>query len=202
LPVSLTRIVGRDDIIAALTTQLAQRRFPTIVGPGGIGKTTVAIAVAETMRRSDRDGVWFVGLASPADSDLVPSSLGAVLGISLPRVNPVSGLTAWLRDKHALIVLDSCEHVIGAAAALAEAVLRAAPRIHILATSREPLRAEGDWLHRLASLEVPPASGNLAPDEALRYSAVELFDDRARATVDEFSLADADVPAVLEICRP
>jgi predicted ATPase/DNA-binding winged helix-turn-helix (wHTH) protein len=201
LPASLTRIVGRDDIIAALTTQLARRRFLTIVGPGGIGKTTVAIAVAETVRTSYRDGVWFVGLASLADPDLVPSSLGAVLGISLPRVNPVFGLTAWLRDKHALIVLDSCEHVIGAAAALAEAVLKTAPRVHILATSREPLRAEGERLHRLPSLEVPPASGNLAPDDALRYSAVQLFADRAMATVDGFFLADADVSAVLEICR-
>src|ERR1700730_14823046 len=200
LPSSLTRIVGRDDIIAALTTQLARRRFLTIVGPGGIGKTTVAIAVAETLRTSYRDGVWFVALASLADPDLVPSSLGAVLGISLPRVNPVFGLTAWLRDKHALIVLDSCEHVIGAAAALAEAVLKTAPRVHILASSREPLRAEGEQLHRLPSLEVPPASGNLAPDDALRYSAVQLFADRAMAT-DGFSLADADVSAVLEICR-
>jgi predicted ATPase len=110
-------------------------------------------------------------------------------------------LTAWLRDKHALIVLDSCEHVIGAAAALAEAVLKTAPSVHILATSREPLRAEGEWLHRLASLEVPPASSNLASDDPLRYPAVQLFVDRAMATVDGFSLAGADGLAVLEICR-
>jgi predicted ATPase len=110
-----------------LTTQLAQRRFLSIVGPGGIGKTTVAIAVAETVSASYRDGVWFVELASLTDPYLVPSALSAVLGISLSTVNPISGVTAWLRDKHALIVLDSCEHVIGAAASIAEAVLRAAP---------------------------------------------------------------------------
>jgi predicted ATPase/DNA-binding winged helix-turn-helix (wHTH) protein len=201
LPAPLTRIVGRDGIIAALTTQLARRRFLTIVGPGGIGKTTVAIAIAETVRASYRDGVWFVGLASLADPDLVPSALGAVLGISLPGVNPVFGLTAWLRDKHALIVLDSCEHVIGAAAALAEAVLKSASHIHILATTREPLRAEGEWLHRLAALEIPPDSADLTTGDALRYSAVQLFDDRARATVDGFVFDDADVYAVLEICR-
>ena len=201
LPMPLTRIVGRDGIIAALTTQLAQRRLLTVVGPGGIGKTTVAIAVAETVRASFRDGVWFVALASLADPDLVPSSLGAALGISLSGANPVFGLTAWLRDKHALIVLDSCEHVVGAAAALAEAVLKAAPRIHILATTREPLRAEGEWLHRLAPLEIPPDSTDLAPRDALRYSAVQLFDDRAQATVDGFVFNDEDVNALLEICR-
>src|SRR3984893_1629811 len=129
LPSPLTRIVGRDDIIAALTTQLARRRFLTIVGPGGIGKTTVA--VAETTSASYRDGIWFVGLASLPDPDLVASALGTVLGISLPSVNPISGLAGWLRDKHALIVLDSCEHVIGAAAATAETILKAAARVSL-----------------------------------------------------------------------
>jgi predicted ATPase/DNA-binding winged helix-turn-helix (wHTH) protein len=201
LPAPLTRIVGRDGITAVLTTQLAQRRLLTIVGPGGIGKTTVALAVAEIVRAFYRDGVWFVGLASLADPGLWPSALGAVLGISLPDVNPVSGLTAWFRDKHALIVLDSCEHVIGVAASIAEAVLKAAPRVRILTTSREPLRAEGEWLHRLASLELPPHATSPTADEAMRYSSVELFNERAVATVDGFVFDDADVPAVLEICR-
>jgi len=98
-------------------------------------------------------------------------------------------------------VLDSCEYVIGAVAPLAEAILKAAPQVHVLATSREPLRAEGEWLHRLASLELPPQTASPTADEALRYSAVELFDDRARAIVDGFVLDDSDVPAVLEICR-
>src|SRR6267143_195898 len=197
----LTRIVGRDDIIVALAAQLIQRRFLTIVGPGGIGKTTVAIAVAETASASYRDGVWFVGLASLADPELVPSAFGATLGISLSSVNPVYGLTAWLRDKHALIVLDSCEHVVGAAAALAEAVLKAAPNVSILTTSREPLRAESESLHRLPALELPSDSVDLSARDALRYSAVQLFNERASAAADGFALADADVPAILEICR-
>ena len=201
LPPPLTRIIGRDDVIAALTTQLARRRFLTIIGPGGIGKTTVASAVAENLRASHRDGVWFVGFGSLADPGLWPSALGAVLGISLPDVNPVSALTAWSRDKHALIVLDSCEHVIGVAASIAEAVLKTAPGVRMLATSREPLRAEGEWLHRLASLELPPPTTSPTADDAMRYSAVELFNERAVATVDGFVLDDADVPEVLEICR-
>jgi predicted ATPase/DNA-binding winged helix-turn-helix (wHTH) protein len=201
LPAPLTRIVGRDDVIVALAAQLSRRRFLTIVGPGGIGKTTVAVALADRVGASYKDGAWFVGLASLSDPDLVPGALGAVLGIQPSGANPVQGLTAWLRDKTALIVLDSCEHVIDAAAALAEAVLKAAPGVGIVTTSREPLRAEGETLHRLAALELPSASIDLAAGDALHYSAVQLFNERAMAAVDGFAFADADVPAVLEICR-
>jgi predicted ATPase/class 3 adenylate cyclase/DNA-binding winged helix-turn-helix (wHTH) protein len=201
LPAPLARIVGRDDIVAALAKQLGRRRFLTIVGPGGIGKTTVAVAVADIMRTSLKDGAWFLGLASLADPDLVPSALGAAIGVPPSGADPLRGLAAWLRDKAALIVLDSCEHVIDAAAALAEAVLKSAPGVSILTTSREPLRAEGESLHRLAALELPSDLVELTAGDALRYSAVQLFNERAMAAVDGFVLADADVPAVLEICR-
>jgi predicted ATPase/DNA-binding winged helix-turn-helix (wHTH) protein len=201
LPAQLTRIIGRDEIIAALPTELAQRRFLTIVGPGGIGKTTVAVAVARTLAASYRDGVWFVGLSSVSDPDLVPSALAAVLGVSLSNVNPMSGLTAWVRGRQCLIVLDSCEHVIGAAAVLAEGLLKSAPLTHLLATSREPLRAEGEWLHRLASLAVPPEAADLTTGDALCYPAVELFNERATAIEEGISLGAAELPAVIEICR-
>jgi DNA-binding winged helix-turn-helix (wHTH) protein len=201
LPTPLTRIIGRDDIVAVLAEQLTQRRFLTIAGPGGIGKTTVAIAVAEAARASYPDGIWFVGLSSLPDPHLVPSALSGALGISLSGANPVSGSIAWLRDKYALIVLDSCEHVIGAAAAVAEEILKSAPRARVMATSREPLRAEGEWLHRLASLELPPAAANLTPDDALRYAAVELFNERALAIADGFTIDADNIPAVLDICR-
>jgi predicted ATPase len=201
LPTPLTRIIGRDDIVAVLAEQLTQRRFLTIAGPGGIGKTTVAIAVAEAARASYPDGIWFVGLSSLPGPHLVPSALSGALGISLSGANPVSGSIAWLRDKYALIVLDSCEHVIGAAAAIAEEILKSAPRARVMATSREPLRAEGEWLHRLASLELPPAAANLTPDDALRYAAVELFNERALATADGFTIDADNIPAVLDICR-
>src|ERR1700737_3901769 len=148
LPAPLTRIVGRDDIIAALAGQLAQRRFLTIVGPGGIGKTTVALAVAEKMSASYEDGVWFVGLASLPDPDLVTSALGTVLGVSLPGANPISGLAGWHRDKRALIVLDSCEHVLGAVAAIAEAILKAAARARDRENALRPKSGRHRCAHR------------------------------------------------------
>jgi predicted ATPase/DNA-binding winged helix-turn-helix (wHTH) protein len=200
LPAVLTRVVGRDEIILALTTQLARRRFMTIVGPGGIGKTTVALAVADRARASYKDGVWLIELASLSDPDLVPSAVGAALGVHPSAGDHTRALAAWLRDKTALLVLDSCEHVIGAAASLGEVLLKAAPGVGILTTSREPLRAEGETLHRLAALELP-ADPIMSADEALRYSAVQLFTERATAAMDEFVMAESDVPAVLEICR-
>jgi predicted ATPase/DNA-binding winged helix-turn-helix (wHTH) protein len=201
LPAQLTRVVGRDSVISALTTQLARRRFLTIVGPGGIGKTTVAIAVADQARASYQNGSWYVELAPLTDPDLLPSTLCAVLRMSLSGGNPLSVLTAWLRDKHLLFVLDNCEHVIGAAAALAETILKAAPGVSILTTSREPLRAEGETLHRLAALDLPSNSVDVTAADALRYSAIQLFNERAMAAADSFAFADADVPAVFEICR-
>jgi predicted ATPase/DNA-binding winged helix-turn-helix (wHTH) protein len=201
IPALLTRIIGRDNIVATLAAQLGRRRLLTIVGPGGIGKTTVAAAVAEAARASFPDGVWFVELASLASPDLVPSALGTVLRISLPGTNPASGLIAWLRDKHALIVLDNCEHVISEVAALAESILESAPNTHILATSREPLNTAGEWVHRLAPLEFPKGSGHLAAGDALQYPAVQLFNERALAAADKWSIDDGSVPAVVGICR-
>jgi predicted ATPase/DNA-binding winged helix-turn-helix (wHTH) protein len=201
LPVPLTRILGRDDVIAALVTQLSQHRFLTIVGPGGVGKTTVAIAVAQAASAFYKDGLWFVALSSLADPTLVPSAVTATLGIAQSGVNPVSGLTGWLRDKHALIVLDSCEHVISAAAKIVEEILRAARNVSILVTSREPLRAEGERIHRLGTLRVPPDSVELTLEDILRYPAVELFTERAAAIVEQLSFDCGELAAVVEICR-
>jgi Transcriptional regulatory protein, C terminal/NB-ARC domain len=156
LPALLTRVVGRDDVISRLAQQLARRRFVTIVGPGGIGKTTVAAAVADVVRASYGDGTWYVELAALSDPNLVPSAVGAALGVPLSGDDHMRVIAAWLRNKTALLLLDNCEQVIAAAAALAEVILKAAPQAGILVTSREPLRAEGEWLHRLAPLELPP----------------------------------------------
>ena len=201
LPALLTRVVGRDEIIATVVSRCCVHRLLTIVGPGGIGKTTVAIAAAEEMSASFADGIWFVGLATLVDAAFIPAAVGAALGMPSTGVDPLTALAAWSREKHMLIVLDCCEHVADAAAALAEAMLRAAPQVCILATSREPLRAEGEWVLRLPSLDVPSGTASLSAVEALSYSAVQLFGERAAAVIDGFVLGDADVPNVLRICR-
>jgi len=197
LPTPLTRVIGRAEIIATIAERVPQRRFR----PGGIGKTTVAVAAAETRSGSYPDGVWFVSLGSLQDAALVPSAVSAALGSKRGVGDPLSSLLAWLRDKRALIILDSCEHVISAAAAITEAILKAAPQIAVLATSQEPLRAEGEWLLRVPPLEVAPEISGLTAAEALGFSAVELFNERATAALDSFVLTDADAPVALEICR-
>ena len=201
LPRPLTSIIGRADTIAAATAQLGRRRLLTIVGPGGIGKTTVAVAVAEAVTASCPDGVWFVALAPLADPALVARAIGASLGVAISATDPLPELISWMRDKQALIVLDNCEHLIDAAAATAEEILRATQRISILATSREPLRCAGEFVHRLAPLGIPPPDTEITADAAMGHAAVQLFNERAWASDEGYALADADAPTVCEICR-
>jgi predicted ATPase/DNA-binding winged helix-turn-helix (wHTH) protein len=201
LPAPLTRMLGRDDIVNSLISQLPQRRLITLVGPGGIGKTTVALAVADKSAASYRDGVRFVDLAPLTDPLLVPSALAFVLGLAIRSNNPIPGLVAFLHDKDMLLVLDSCEHVIDAAASLAEQVLRGAPGVHMLATSREALRAQGERVQRLGPLGVPAVSAGLTAAEAMTYPAVQLFVERATESLDTFELTDADAPVVADVCR-
>jgi predicted ATPase len=177
-----------------------RQRTLTIVGPGGIGKTSVALAVAEAMIPAYDHGVWLIDLAPLGDPRLVPTALADALGLQSHADDPLPRLLDALRDRQILLVLDNCEHVIDAAAALAVAVLRSAPRVHILATSREPLRIEGERVHRLASLTSPPASSSPNAAEALRFPAVQLFVERAAASLDNFELRDADAPIVADIC--
>ena len=201
LPAPLTRMIGRSDIVGTLATRLPQQRFVTIAGPGGIGKTTVALATADKLSSSYRHGACFVDLASITDSRLVSSTLAAVLGLEILSDNPVPALLAFLADKDLLIVLDNCEHVVEAAATLAEAVLKSAPGVHILATSRQRLGSDTEWVHRLESLDIPPQSATLTAAEALLFPAIELFAERAGASLDSFELNDADASIVADLCR-
>jgi predicted ATPase len=176
-------------------------RIVTIVGPGGVGKTTVAIAVARGLIGAYGQSVRFVDLASLLDPRLVPNALAAALGLEIRSEDPIPGLLAALRGKPMLLVLDNCEHVVEAAAALAVEVLNGAPGLQILATSREPLRMEGEHTHRLSSLESPPASARLTAAQALSFPAVQLFVERAAAASSAFTFGDEQAPLIADICR-
>jgi predicted ATPase/DNA-binding winged helix-turn-helix (wHTH) protein len=201
LPGRLTRPIGRGEIIAMVSSRLQRRRFLTIIGPAGIGKTTVALAVADELMASYQDGAWFVDLAPVSDPSLVTSALASVLGVAIRTENPYPALTSFLKDRRMLLVLDTCEHVLEASAKLTEELLKAAPGVHILATSRERLRAENERVQRLSPLETAPPFAALTAAAALAYPAVQLFVERASATADGYELTDTDAPLVAQICR-
>ena len=201
LPHALTRMIGREEAVAALVFRLTSERLVTIVGPGGIGKTTLALAVAERLIANYEDGVWFVDLAPLSDPRLAPSAVATALGLGIRHENALPGLVDGLKDKRLLLVLDTCEHVLDAAAGLASALLSSAPQINVLATSRERLNIalEGDY--RLGPLSSPRRSTRLTAAEASAFPAVQLFVERVTAIVEDFALSDANVQSVVEICR-
>src|SRR6266496_120039 len=201
LPIAMTRMIGREEIAATLVSRLSRERLLIIVRPGGIGKTTLALAVAERMIADYEHGVWLVDLSPLGDPRLVPSAVATVLGLEVRTENPLPGLIAALRDRRMLLLLDNCEHVIDAAASLATAVLTGVPRVNILATSREPLEVAGEHEHRLGPFGSPPNSSGLTAAEAAAFPAVQLFVERVTAIDEDFALTDANAPLIVEICQ-
>jgi predicted ATPase/DNA-binding winged helix-turn-helix (wHTH) protein len=196
----VTQAIGREPIIETLRNRLPRQRSVTIVGPGGIGKTTVALAVAQVMSADYPDGIAFADLAPIGDVQLLIGVVAAAAGLPGRPNLALTDLMEVLRNRRMLIVLDSCEHIIDASAALAERMIQALPGVDILATSREPLRIKGEWVERLPPLGLPPASAAMTAADALNFSAVQLFVDRAASCLGGYELTDADAAAVVEIC--
>lgn len=200
-PKPISRVIGRDEVVAEALKSLGRRRLLTIVGPGGIGKTTVALSLADKASAAYGDGVFFIDLAPVSSSVALSSVLATGLGLAVTSDDPISEVVDFLGGRRILLVLDSCEHVLEAAGALAEAILRRTADVCVLATSREPLRAEGESVHHLQPLDAPPEKVVLTAREALAFPAVELFVERATSSADAFEVTDETLAIVAGICR-
>lgn len=192
-------LYGRVAEIGTTCRLVDEHRLVTLVGAGGVGKTQLARAVAHQLRPRFAGGAWMVELAALSDpAGLLPTLAQALALPGSPDQATMASVARALRDQHALLVVDNCEHMAGAVAALAEAVLAGAPRLHLLATSQEALRAVGEQVFRLEPLAVPPP-GNTRPLQD--FGAAALLLARVRAADARFALDPSDSEAVAEICR-
>ena len=202
LPQQLTTFVGREHELAAVKDELAGTRLLTLFGIGGVGKTRLSLQVAAEVIANHPDGVWFVELAPISDARLVPQAVATVLGVrEEPGRSIQDALLQHVRDRSLLLVLDNCEHVIDACAALVHQLLQASAGVSILASSRERFNIAGETVHPVPPLAVPTPDGQPSADAAGASEAVRLFVERARATQPNFALTDRNTPAVVEICR-
>jgi predicted ATPase/DNA-binding winged helix-turn-helix (wHTH) protein len=193
LPLRRTRMIGRQALIDGLVQQLPAQRFITLTGAGGIGKTTVALRVAELLIGHYRDGIRLLDLAPLSAPSMILPNLAALLDLTLAEHDPLAALARSLHERQWLLVIDNCEHLLD------DTLLRHAPHVHILATSREALRAEGEYVQRLEPLACPPATGNRA--QALGYPALQLLVERAMSHQDSFALDDTELPLAIDICQ-
>jgi predicted ATPase/DNA-binding winged helix-turn-helix (wHTH) protein len=200
LPSRLARMIGREEIVRSIGDDLIAERFVTIIGPGGMGKTTVALAVAHDMLEEFSGAVCFVDIGAVADANLVAATIAASLGLSVQTADAALTLLEYLRTLRILLVIDNCEHVIDTIATLAETIFGEAPGVHILATSREALRVEGEHAYWLPALASPPPQSSLKATDVLAFPAVQLFMERAAASGHRFGLNDENAPIVAGIC--
>lgn len=201
LPARSTRVVGREAAVDALHRDLDASRLVSIVGAGGLGKTTVALAVATRAEAAFADGVWHVDLTALTEAAALPDAIGAAVGLTGAAAASLASLCQAVRDRRMLVLLDGCDHLIDAVAFAVDLLLNATTEVKVLATSREPLMVPGERVRRLPPLDSPPPSHKLTADEAVAYSAVQLFVARATDGNDTFQLDDADAPRLARLCR-
>ena len=201
LPGRLMRMVGRADDVLKLSAQLTATRFVSIVGVGGVGKTAVAIAVGHHLLETFNGAVLFVDLGMLSDPALAATAVASLLGLTVQSDDATPSLVAYLRERRILLILDTCEHLIDAVAALASSLFAAAPQIYILATSREALRVPGEHVYRLETLACPPEDLGLTAAAAQTFPATQLFLERAEEGGARLNLGEADTAIVVNICR-
>ena len=197
LPVETTGFVGREAELARLSALLSRARLVTVTGPAGVGKTRLALRAAAKAAPGFADGACLAELASVAEPGLLVPSVAGALGVGGPlRGSPLDAVLAHLADRHLLLILDTCEHLVDACAMFAEAVIARAPRVTMLATSREPLDVSGENACPVAPLHIP------RPDAGMPAgTAVELFIQRASAAVPGYTFTPDDLPQVIRLCR-
>jgi predicted ATPase/transcriptional regulator with XRE-family HTH domain len=202
LPIALSRFVGREHELVAVTGRLVSARLLTLTGIGGCGKTRLALEVARGVVPNFAGGVWLVELGPLADPKLVPQQVGATVGVRENSNQPLTtALAAAVADRTMLLVLDNCEHLLQASAVLVDALLRACPNLQILATSREPFGIAGEVAWRVPSLVVPDPEHAVSVAEIEESPAVELFLDRATSAQPRFRLTERNAAAVAQICQ-
>jgi predicted ATPase/class 3 adenylate cyclase/Flp pilus assembly protein TadD len=202
LPLQLTTFVCRDEEVGEIERLLAGSRLVTVIGSGGIGKTRAALQVAADVLDEMPDGAWFVDLAPLKDSSTIPSAIATALGLreSADRP-PLETVLDHAAQRKLLVVLDNCEHVIADAARYADTLLRGCAGLKIVATSREALNIGGEQVYVMPSLSVPARGAPLTAEDARRYGAIVLFENRAAASDSRFQLTDENADIVADVCR-
>ncbi len=202
VPAELTSFVGRRRELAEIKQRLGASRLVTLTGPGGVGKTRLALRAATNVARAFPDGVWLISLASIQDPLLVAQAAFDALGVSdLSAGWSLTTLADYLAGKHLLLVLDNCEHLLDSCAVFATTLLTACPKLRLLATSRQPLGMAGEVRVPVPPMSLPEEGDDAAVERLMNSEAIWLLSERAAAVVPEFAINAKNAGAVLRLCR-